>query len=378
MKNSKFGGFAQQCELILESHTSETLNSCLSARLDFGLGGGLGLNIFDAEVCNGYTSDGKSSSLWTSNVFESTESWEGGSIQTAPHIRSGNFSAWALDVQQNPRSVPTLLSSIPELFRGISGAYSLSPEFCRPCAYLKDAGLTQATLDARIMKLEEAFVEHLYKGLETKFAAEDVCGLSCGTCGSPPLEDCSCPVADLTVCQFEAHEVVDAYIGSIEFAVDFIALGQSMRMSLEGLGEPYDASKTKGGKREISYRVEGDFTFQVGDFLLIEVVQGESKFKAFNSCVGGIKFPVAKIGSGQELSMTESCRKGYGRRGRDPRVLINGRVSFPHCCTCESYETTGQSPTGGLVKKWMLIFIISGAVVICCACCGFVAWAKNN
>lgn len=147
---AKFGGsyrssvYAQSCQLVVESQTITSFETCLSARTTGLLGVALGLVGLDLEACNGFTSDGRARSEWTSEQYTSKETWEGGSLQEVPSLQSGgDLSPWIQDVQRNPKAAPTQLCSIPELLRDLLNAFDLSSEFCIPCQELKSMGLTK-------------------------------------------------------------------------------------------------------------------------------------------------------------------------------------------------------------------------------------------
>lgn len=379
---AKFGGsyrssvYAQSCQLVTESHTIASFEKCLSARTTGILGLALGYVGLNIEVCEGYTSDGRARSTWTSGQYNSKETWEGGSLQEVPSLQTGgDLSPRIQDVQRNPRATPTQLRSIPELLRDLLNAFDLAEEFCISCQNLKSMGLTREAMGSRVDNVDSAFLEYLYEALETKLEREQECTLECGLCGDiPPNDDCSCPLATLDSCHIEDPTVMDVYISSIQFAHDGVGLTRrANHMYVAGLGPPHDGGPYGGTRSVLHFDVDKTFRRTSYEHIYVEVVNGgPGSWHLYRGCKGSASFPISMVGSGETEPLRGGCiYAAAGPKSNNARVLIKGNITFPFCCGCEDLaEVEVKDIVSNGFAWWHILLITIGCLVGCCCIVG--------
>lgn len=373
VRSAKFGGsykslvVAEACATVLSSEEGSSLAACASAKLSLIFSEILGIegDITSSEMCQGLTTSGAATDAWESSSVKSTQLWWGGSFDGTESLKFDDVGAWIEDVKRNPRSRPTQLASVPDLFRELLGAYDLGGEFCLPCQTLKGFNLDKETFRIILRNLDFAFNELLERAKEEKLEGEE-CKLTCGNCGKgKPLEGCTCPKPTATECSGAGENLVEVTIESIHMEVErqwispFAA--QNLRLFTTGLDSPYDGKEYFGKGRSVSVDVGTALLRKRGDTIFIEVIDDPLQV-GLKNCVGSVDFPLDQVGSENAVSLNGSCTRdnnsmNTGRVGKNPKVRIEGSFKLPNCCTCDVKENSAGGHCASLFWLFLSIFL---------------------
>mmetsp|Transcript_15824 Transcript_15824/g.28446 ORF Transcript_15824/g.28446 Transcript_15824/m.28446 type:complete len:576 (-) Transcript_15824:194-1921(-) len=375
VKAAKFGGsyetlvVAEACALVLAEQRGSSLVDCVSTKLSLIFSEILGIDseVSSVKSCQGLTTSGLAVDAWESSTVKSTQIWRGGSFDEADSLELDSISTWIEGVKRNPRSFPTQLASIPDLFRELLGAYDWGEEYCLPCQTLKGLNLDKEAMGAKVRNLDFAFEELLLKAKEEKLEQE-VCKLTCGACGRvAPVEGCTCPTPSAVSCSSEGGgDLMEVVIASIEMDMDKPwnpFQSQNLRLFTSGLGSPYDGKEYGGEGRSVSVDVGTTLIQQKGDTVYIEVVDDPLNV-GLKNCVGSADFPLELVGTGKSVDLNGPCTRSNnplntGRVGKNPVVLIDGSFKYPNCCECTIQE---NAASGHTISLFLLMLLVTCAV----------------
>jgi len=187
-----------------------------------------------------------------------------------------DIRTWVEDIKKYPRSFPTQLASIPDMFRDLHGAYVWGEEYCLPCQTLKDLNLQKEVFGSLVRNLDLAFDELLVRAKNETLESE-VCTFTCGACDEdPPQEGCTCPEPDIAACAGAGDEdLMEVTVESVkvELEKDWMIMyhPQNLRLQTSGLGGPYDGKAYSGDGSSVTMTVSSTFTRQKGDTVNVEV-----------------------------------------------------------------------------------------------------------
>jgi len=372
VKAAKFGGsyetlvVAEACALVLASETGTDLEECANAKLSLLFSAILGIDvpIDSSESCRGLTSTGRITDAWESSTIKSMQLWRGGSFDETDSLQFNDVGAWVEDVKRNPRSFPTQLASIPDLFRELLGAYDFGEEYCLPCQTLKGVNLDRERFAAILRNLDLAFDEFLLQAKNEKLE-EEVCTLTCGgRCGKEkPSDDCACPKPSAASCASSSDDIMEATIELIEVKVEgFLGVGAQLRMYTSGLGTLFDGKEYAGQGKSVSVEsVPTTLTGVKGDTARIEVVV-DTGVVGIKNCVGSADFPLELVGSSKTMDLNGPCTRdnnpfGGSRVGKNPTVRIDGSLEYPNCCDC-TIQTSDAAISGYYNSALFLLLVL--------------------
>mmetsp|Transcript_12322 Transcript_12322/g.18917 ORF Transcript_12322/g.18917 Transcript_12322/m.18917 type:complete len:389 (-) Transcript_12322:61-1227(-) len=373
VRSAKFGGsyellvIADACAVVLSKEQGSNLAECTKSKLAITFLDQLGIDgdLASSNACSGFTLSGSASDTWKSSSIKTQQRWLGGSLDEADELQFDDIATWIKDIKQFPRSFPTQLAAITDLFRDLHGAYNLLEQYCLACQTLKTLGLTKETVGVLVRNLDHAFDDLLQQTRNETLKVDGSCSLKCGRCGKDPpeSEECTCPDPDIADCvNIEGDDRLQVRISSIMAEVDKKwnehLTSYEYQISTIGLGSPYDAKSYYDLKAPIS----ATFHRRLEEKLYIEVFT----MSLGKLCVGSAYYPFYWVGSGKKMELNGDCHdvnEIWGRIGENAAIWIDGSVDFAGCCSCTLPPIPESSSKVCSVTTSLLIALLALLVV---------------